>query len=203
MSKRVISYVPSLVRVKLFGMHVEGFSPEGIADIERTENATTTRKATDGSRTAFVDRYATYRVSIHLMQASPSNTWLHQLFKVYQKVGVEFKIPLDIDDKSDGSDFSTFSAVDVFFETEPSTSYTSTGDAVTTWTFECHDGKYARYGAYSDNDVVEKLTYLFEILDTAEKFGFGLEELAVTTENMLSTALDVGGTFLERFQQGG
>lgn len=199
MSKRVISYAPSLVRVKLFGMNVECFSPEGIADIERTENATTTRKATDGSRTAFVDRYATYRVSIHLMQASPSNTWLHQLFKVYQRLGVEFKIPIDIDDKSDDSDFSTFSAVDVFFETEPSTSYTSTGDAVTTWVFECHDGKYSRHGAYSDNDVVEKLSYLFEILDTAEMFGVSLDELLVTTETILETTLNEGVNFLSRF----
>ena len=122
---RVITYAPSLVRVKLFGINLDGFSPDGVVDIERDEGATTFRKAMDGSRTAFVDRYGTYRVSIHLMQTSPTNTWLHQLYKVYQKIGVEFKIPIEIEDKSNNSDKSTFAATDVFFESEPSTNYTS------------------------------------------------------------------------------
>lgn len=184
--KKVLTYAPSLVKVKLFGLAMEGFSPDGVADIERQEGATTFRKAMDGSRTAFVDRYATYRVSVHLLQTSPTNTWLHQLYKLYQKAGIEFKMPISIEDKSSGREFDTFSATDVFFDEEPSTNYTSQSE-VTTWTFICHDGNYNRMGSADTYEVAEKLQYLFSALSTAESLGINLESIKDTTSQMLDT----------------
>lgn len=184
--KKVLTYAPSLVKVKLFGLAMEGFSPDGVADIERQEGATTFRKAMDGSRTAFVDRYATYRVSVHLLQTSPTNTWLHQLYKLYQKAGIEFKMPISIEDKSSGREFDTFSATDVFFDEEPSTNYTSQSE-VTTWTFICHDGNYNRMGSADTYEVAEKLQHLFSALSTAESLGINLESIKDTTSRMLDT----------------
>ena len=184
MNTEVYTYAPSKVEVTLFGLPIDGFSRDNVVSIERTEGATTFRKAQDGSRTAFVDRYGTYRVTVSLMQSSTSNTWLHQLYKVYQKLGQEFKMPINIKDKSNQSDRSTFAATDVFFEDEPSTNYTS-GAEITTWTFICHDGRYSRIGAVDSYPLAEKLSLLFTALDFADSFGFDLDELGDITSTML------------------
>lgn len=184
--RKVLTYAPSMVKVTLFGLAMEGFSPDGVADIEREEGATTFRKAQDGSRTAFTDRYATYRVSVHLLQTSPTNTWLHQLYKLYQKVGVEFKMPINIEDRSANRKFDTFSATDVFFDQEPSTMYTNQSE-VTTWTFICHDGNYNRMGSADTYDIAEKLGYLFSALGLMESLGLNLDSLADTASDMLDS----------------
>lgn len=194
-TQRVLSYAPSLVRVKLFGINIDGFSPDGVVDIDRVEGATTFEKAMDGSRTAYVDRYGTYRVSIHLLQTSPSNTWIHQLYKLYQKMGVEFKMPIDVENKGNSADRPDFTAVDVFFEEEPSTRYTN-GVETTTWTFICHDGKYNRFGSIETYEIAEKLQYLFQALDLAESFGLGLQEMSDITGQMLDKLSE---TVFDRF----
>jgi hypothetical protein len=194
-TQRVLSYAPSLVRVKLFGINIDGFSPDGVVDIERLEGAATYKKAMDGSRVVFNDRFGTYRVSVHLLQASPSNTWLHQLYKLYQKMGVEFKMPIDIQNKGNSSDRPDFTAVDVFFEDEPATRYTN-GAETTTWTFLCHDGKYNRLGSIETYEIAEKLQYLFQALDLAESFGLGLQEMSDITGQMLD---NLSETIFSRF----
>lgn len=184
MSNDLYTYAPSKVKVTLFGLPLEGFSKDNIVSIERLDGSVTFRKAMDGSRTGFTDRYGSYRVTISLMQSSPSNTWIHQIYKVFQKLGAEFKIPLSVSDGSNHSDLDTFSGTDVFFEDEPSTNYTN-GSETTTWTFVCHDGRYSRVGAIESYDIAEKLKYLFTALDFADSLGFNLEELGDITSSML------------------
>ena len=75
------SYVPSATRVKLFGINVEGFGTTNLFEIERDAPATTFRKAMDGSHTAFIDKYGSYRINVYVMQSSEANTWLHLIFK--------------------------------------------------------------------------------------------------------------------------
>jgi len=82
--KYLNSYVPSQVRCKIFGIPIEGFSESNIVDIERENDVTTFRKAMDGSRTAFKDKYGSYRLTFHVNQTSEANTWLHLLFKLYK-----------------------------------------------------------------------------------------------------------------------
>lgn len=194
-ANRVITYAPSMVKVKLFGINIDGFAADGVVDIERDEGATTFRKAMDGSRTGFSDRYGTYRVTLHLMQTSPSNTWIHQLYKVYQKIGVEFKMPLDIEDLSNNSGKPSFAGTDVFFENEPSTSYSNAG-TVTSWSFIVHDGRYNRLGSLETYDVVEKIQMLMAVLDFSDSIGLPLEEMAQTTATMLDKVnLDIINMF--------
>lgn len=193
--KKVLSYAPSLVKVTLFGLELTGFSPDSVVDIERVEGATTFKKAMDGSRTAYVDRYGTYRVSAHLLQTSPTNTWLHEIYKLYQKAGVEFKMPLSVEDRSSSSQFDTFSATDVFFDEEPSTIYSNQTE-YTTWSFICHDGIYNRYGSVETYDVAEKLTYLFQALGTLESLGLSLSSISQTTGDMIDS---LNQSILSRF----
>lgn len=190
MAGEVYSYAPSAVKVSVFGLAVEGFSKDSVVNIERLEGSMSYRKANDGCRTAFLDRYGTYRVTVHLMQSSPSNTWLHQLYKVFQKLGSESKIPLTVHDGSNETDLDVFAATDVFFDDEPSTVYSS-GPEVTEWTFICHDGRYTRVGAVDTYQLAENLSYLFAALDVADSLGFDLEELGEMTSSMLEKTKQV------------
>ena len=90
------SYVPSLVKVRLFGIELEGLSKESFVTIERIDHTNTFRKALDGNRTVFIDRYATYRVTINVSQVSETNEFLHTIYKLYLKTGANFKMPLEI-----------------------------------------------------------------------------------------------------------
>ena len=111
--KYLNSYVPSQVRCKIFGIPIEGFSESNIVDIERDNDVTTFRKAMDGSRTAFKDKYGSYRLTFHVNQTSEANTWLHLLFKLYQKTNVEFKMPIEVEERmSEGG--TKFFALDCF-----------------------------------------------------------------------------------------
>ena len=64
--KYLNSYVPSQVRCKIFGIPIEGFSESNIVDIERENDVTTFRKAMDGSRTAFKDKYGKLTCNYHI-----------------------------------------------------------------------------------------------------------------------------------------
>lgn len=182
--KKVATYAPSTVRVQLFGIPIEGFSKDGVVSIDREESASTSRKALDGSRSVFVDNNPTYVVSITLMQTSPSNTLLHQLFKIHSKIGGDIVIPITIDDKSNGTDRNMFFCMDTFFATEPSTKYSNQSE-VTTWTFNCHNAQYERIGSIETYDIVEQLKHLMSAISIANQFNINYMELADITEIML------------------
>lgn len=184
---KVTTYAPSLVKVQLFGIPIEGFSKDDIVSIDREEPTITFEKAMDGSRVGYMDTNGTYKVTITLLATSPSNTWLHQLFKLYNKIGTNLIMPLTIEDKSNGSDSDVFYCTDTFFDTEPSTKYGSTFEP-TVWTFTCHNASYDRVGSLRTYRLAEQIKSLLGALEFANSLGFDYSELLDTSEQIINNA---------------
>lgn len=182
------SYVPSQVRCKIFGIPIEGFSESNIVDIERENDVTTFRKAMDGSRTAFKDRYGSYRITFHVNQTSEANTWLHMLFKLYQKTGVEFKMPVEVEEKMNEGG-TRFFAVDSFFENEANTSFASEV-GTKTWVFICHNGTYTQQGTYESSELYDKIQSLVRVIELAETFGIDLSAIESKGAEVFSDTMD-------------
>ena len=179
------SYVPSATRVKLFGINVEGFGTTNLFEIERDAPATTFRKAMDGSHTAFVDKYGSYRINVYVMQSSEANTWLHLIFKAYQKFGADLKIPLEIEDKSGKLHFTS---MDCFFETEPTvTRGSELGEVV--WTFVCHNGAYNIAGNSSVDDLYDKLASIIRLIEIGGLIGIDFSDFTDKIMESADTAM--------------
>lgn len=179
------SYVPSATRVKLFGINVEGFGTTNLFEIERDAPATTFRKAMDGSHTAFVDKYGSYRINVYVMQSSEANTWLHLIFKAYQKFGADLKIPLEIEDKSGKLHFIS---MDCFFETEPTvTRGSELGEVV--WTFVCHNGAYNIAGNGSVDDLYDKLASIIRLIEIGGLIGIDFSDFTDKIMESADTAM--------------
>lgn len=172
------SYVPSLVKCRIFGVELEGLSQENFVTIERMNDVTTFRKSQDGKHTAFVDRYGSYRVTLSLSQVSASNEWIHMLFKLYQKAGVNLKIPLEVEEKiSEGG--TKFTAFDCFFENEAPTTFSSeSGDKQ--WIFVCHNGTYTQKGTVNTNEALEAMQSIVRLIELAGSFGVDLSNFSET-----------------------
>lgn len=184
------SYIPSEVSCTVFGIGLDGFSTDTVVDIERLEAATTFRKAMDGSGTAFLDKFGTYRVTIHLEQTSESNTILHLIFKVYQMTGINIAMPLIITDKS-GS--TSFTSVDTFFENEPPTSF-GAESGTSTWTFICHNASYTKGGNTESSAMYSKLQSIMRFVSTIQSvtqgLGFDISALQNKLTSGLSSAIE-------------
>lgn len=188
------TYIPSSVKVSLFGIPVSGFSNSNIVSIERIDNATTFRKAMDGSQTAFMDKYGSYRVTIHLNQTSESNTWLHLLFKLYLRVGVEFKMPLMIEEKIPNGG-STFTSLDTFFETEPNTIFNSSLETKP-WVFICNNASYVQQGTQTSNELIEAIQLIIRAIELSQNFGFDLSDMQDSLVNSIETSMDALKNFI-------
>ena len=189
---KLYSYVPSSVRCKIFGASVDGYSDSNIFDIERDAVATTFRKAQDGSHTAFLDKFGSYRVKLYVSQASEANTWLHLIFKLYQKIGAEFKIPFQIEDGSSGL---RFTALDVFFENEPRT-VRQKEISVVEWDFVCHNAAYNIEGHGESNDLAEVVSSIVRLIELSELVGVDLSILQDKISSTLDSSLS---KLMERF----
>ena len=174
------SYVPSLVKVRLFGIELEGLSKESFVTIERIDPTNTFRKALDGNRTVFIDRYATYRVTVNVSQVSETNEFLHTIYKLYLKTGANFKIPLEIEERNKWGGTS-FQATDVYFETEPSSDFGS--EAMDrSWTFICHGGGYNLKGTSDAGFITDALRSSIWMIDMATAFGLDLSNVLELVE---------------------
>lgn len=188
------SYVPSQIKCRVFGIEIENFSETDIVDIERIDPATTFTKAMDGSHTAYVDKYGSYRVTFHVNQTSESNTWLHLLFKLYQKVGMNLKIPLEIEERVEFGG-TRFTAFDCFFETEPTTNFKS--DVGTKmWTFVCHNGTYTQQGTVESGELVETISSIIRLLEMTQSFGIGLDGMMDKLSDVITTSTEKLKNFL-------
>lgn len=165
------SYIPSEVSCTVFGIAINGFSSESVVDIERLEAATTFRKAMDGSGTAFLDKFGTYRVTIHLEQTSESNTILHLIFKIYQMSGVNLAMPLMVKDNA-GS--TSFISVDTFFENESPSNFASES-GTSTWVFLCHNASYIKGGNGESNAMYSKLKSIVAFASNLQAITRGLD----------------------------
>lgn len=171
----IYSYVPSSVKVTLFGITMESLAKDDFITIERSDNASTYRKAQDGTRTAFIDRFGTYRVTINFSQVSESNEVVHLLFKLYQKSGVNLKMPLIIEEKSNEGGTS-FISLDTFFETEATTQFTS--DTVPkSWVFICHNASYTQKGTRTSFELADTLQSIVTLLELSEQFDIDLNSI--------------------------
>ena len=169
------TYVPSLVKCYIFGVELKGLSKDSIVTVERVSEVSTFRKAQDGSSVAFVDNSASYRVTINLEQVSEYNDYLHTIFKLHQKVGVNLKIPLTITEDS-GSGGSAFTAADCFFETEPSLEYTS--ESVSRqWVFYCSNASYDIRGTADSGFIVNALRSTIRMIELAQVAGIDLSSI--------------------------
>lgn len=179
------TYIPSEISCTIFGIAIEEFSSESVVDIERLEAATTFRKAQDGSGTAFLDRYGTYRVTIHLEQTSESNTILHLIFKIYAMTGINLAMPLMITDRA-GS--TTFISVDTFFENESPSNF-GAESGTSTWTFICHNAAYTKGGNGESNAMYAKLQSIVGFVSTVQAVTNGLDLDLTALKDKLTTGL--------------
>lgn len=171
MTREVASYAPSLVEVSLFGVQMEGFSSESVVRIAKEEVTTTLEVAQDGSAKASVNKHVPYRVTVSLQSTSSSNSWLHLIYKLYERAGVEFRMPLSIQDKSGDTNFF---CTDVFFESVPDKEFSNT-ITVSEWTFLCVSPKYTYGGNVEPDQIIETLQLLAGALEVADMFGINLD----------------------------
>lgn len=192
------SYVPSQVKVSVFGIDLVGLAKDSFVNIERIDNLISFRKAQDGTHTGFVDKYGSYRVTITLSQVSESNEFLHLIQKLYKVLGTNIRMPISIRETASlavGNHGTTFSASDCFFETEPSSEF---GSEATnrTWTFICHDGSYEIRGTSEASFVAESLSTIMSLIGyvgVAESMGFSVPRIM----NMVQSGIDAAESRLK------
>lgn len=176
MSNKTATYKPSSVKAVILGIPIEGFVKGTFLHIERQEVAFTSRKALDGTVAVFVDRHASYTVTFTISSTSPTNTWLHLLFKLFMSYGISFRMPIFIRDLS-GS--TSFFATDCYFESEPSTSFSDQVEP-TEWKIICHDGSYTKGGNIEDSDLVKAIQAITQVISLAGLVGMDVGEFANT-----------------------
>ena len=168
------SYVPSQVSVSLFGVTIDGFSPTNIVTIDKEEATYTVEMAMDGSVTASLDKFAPYRVTMFLQSTSSANTWLHLVYKLFERYGAEFKMPLYIRDRSGDT---SFFCTDVLFETVPSREL-SNEITIVEWSFLCFAPNF-KHGSNEDpNTIITTLNMLQSALTVASMFGVDLSSFS-------------------------
>ena len=169
------SYVPSQVKCYIFGVELVGLSKDSIVTIERMEEVNTFRKAQDGSQVAFTDTYGSYRVTFNIEQVSPSNEFLHTIFKLHQRSGLNLVIPIEVSEKMKGGGTS-FGSFDTFFETEPTAEFTSESQA-RQWTFICHNAQYQLKGTDSGGFITGALRATIRLIELSESAGLDLTKI--------------------------
>lgn len=169
------SYVPSLVKCKVFGVELKGLSKDNIVTIERLESINTFRKAQDGSQTAFVDSYGSYRVTFNIEQVSESNDFLHTIMKLHERSGVNLKIPISVEEavSSGGTHFTAF---ECFFETEPSAEFQSESTA-RQWAFICHNASFQLKGTSKTSWLTNSLKATIRLIELSEISGVDLSNI--------------------------
>lgn len=183
MAFTVGNYVPSAVKVSLFGVSVDMFDTESMARITRAQDTTTFKRGMDGSATAVLDSTAPYTVSIFLQQTSGANSWFHLIYKLYERFGVEFKMPLSITDESGDT---RFFCTDVFFENEPDTNLNGTLVPVE-WRFGCFAPSFTKGGNVPTNQLIETMQLLTTALSLADMAGINLDSFSRFTEGAIKS----------------
>lgn len=169
------SYVPSAIKCKVFGVELKGLSKDSIVTIERINEVNTFRKAQDGSHTAFTDAFGDYRVTFNIEQVSEANDFLHTIFKLHRRSGFNLVIPLEVTEsvKNGGTNFASF---DTFFETEPSSEFTSASGA-RQWTFICNNASYQLKGTSDSSFITNSLRATIRLIELSESAGIDLTQI--------------------------
>ncbi len=169
------TYRPSSVKCYLFGIELKGLSKETLLSIERVNESVTMRKAQDGSHTAFTDSVGSYRVTFHIDQTSSSNEFLHIVYRLHQRLGLNLKIPLRISENT-GSGGTQFNSFETFFETEPNAEFMS--DTVARqWTFICNNANYNLRGTGDRGFITKALQGLVQLIGISEAAGIDMTNI--------------------------
>ena len=170
---RLNTYQASNVVVSVFGITLKGFSTDDFLTIERQDPATKTRKAIDGSGTAFIDQHGSFKVTIRLDQSSESNSILDLIYRVYMKSGSNLRMPLIITDKNGGS---SFISLDTLFEGDPSSAF-GVKPHQFEWVFQCESPTNKITGYNDDSDIVTSLQSVVDFVDMAETLGIDMTSI--------------------------
>ncbi len=178
------SYVPSAVKCYIFGVELKGLSKDSIVTIERLGEVSTFRKAQDGSHTAFNDSIGSYRVTFNIEQVSQSNDFLHTIFKLHQRSGLNLMIPLSVQEsvKNGGTQFTAF---DVFFETEPTSEFSSESLS-RQWSFICNSASYSLSGTHDTGFLTGALRATIRLIEISEATGYDLTGI----ENLIGKGIE-------------
>lgn len=169
------SYVPSLVKCRVFGVELQGLSKDTLVTIERLDNIASFRKAQDGSNTAYMDKYGSYRITFHIEQVSESNEFLHTIFKLHERFGQNIKIPISVTEEMNTGG-TQFLAFDSFFETEPSSEFTSVSGA-RQWVFVCHNASYSLKGTTQSSTLTQALRQTIRLIELSNAAGIDLSNI--------------------------
>lgn len=174
------TYIPSAIKCRVFGIELEGLSKDTIVTIERQEPLYSFRKAQDGSQVAFTDSVATFRVTMYVEQVSPSNEFLHTLYKLQEKVGANLKMPVSvIEDRKGGG--TAFTAFDCFFEAEPMAEFTEDSTS-RQWTFICHNASYTLRGTNDAGFLTDALRGIIRVIELAQAADIDLTVIEETID---------------------
>ena len=179
------SYVPSAVEASLFGVEISGYSPTEAILIEKENPTVSLTYAQDGTATANLNKFSPYRVSISLQSTSATNTWFHLIYKIYERYGVEFRMPLYIKDKNGDT---SFFATEVFFENIPSINKNNQV-ATHVWVFLCADANLTIGSNVDPDQIVNTLHMLDSALRLADMFGINLSSFKDSIQSYSSEAL--------------
>lgn len=181
------TYVPSAVKCKVFGIELKGLCKDNIVSIERQNPLYSFRKAQDGSQVAFSDSVPSYRVTIFVEQVSPSNEFLHIVFKLQEKVGLNLQMPITIEEN--GGTGTSFTALDCFFEAEPPTEFTSeSGERQ--WSFICHNASYALRGTRDAGFIADSIQRVLRLIELSEAAGINLDNFEQVIKDSINQAQD-------------
>jgi len=169
------TYVPSAVKCYIFGVELVGLSKENLVTIERIGESVVMRKAPDGSNTAFIDNNDSYRVTFNIEQVSESNEFLHTIYKLHKRVGLNLKIPLRVSEKvSFGG--TQFTAFDCFFEIEPNSEFSSDTTS-RQWVFICNNASYHLKGTSDSGFITDALRSTIRMIELSEVAGIDLSNI--------------------------
>lgn len=183
MATKLYTYQASQVRASIFGITINGFVADSFITIERQSPATTTKKAMDGSGTAFIDQHGSYKVTFKIDPSSESNTLLDLIYRVYMKSGSNLRMPLII---TDGNSGSTFTSLDTLFDGEPNKTYANKTQPFE-WVFQCESPTNSIIGFDDDTTLYGGLQRIIDFLDTAEDLGLDLSSIEDKLKDSISS----------------
>ena len=186
------TYAPSEVDASILGIKIEGWDDGEFISIKPESPAFTYKRAMDGSSQATLNKFQTYLVTFNLAQSSPSNTWLHLLFKLFRSKGIAFAMPILI---RDGRGSTSFFATDCWFETEPDTRFGNTlGNA--TWTIRCYNAIYTKGGNGDNGTAIDIILAIQAALALAGNLGVDLGEFGSVLGKAVESKLGSFGDIL-------
>ena len=174
MSKSLFTYEASAVKVSVFGIEIKGLIADGFVTIERTSPVTSTKKAMDGSGTASIDPFGSFKVTLKIGASSESNTLLDLIYRVYIKSGANLRMPLIITDKNSGS---TFTSLDTLFDGDPTKNY-SQKSMPYDWVFQCENPSNSYIGYDDDTSLLSSLQRVLDFIDIAGSVGLDLNSIS-------------------------